>query len=220
MSELRSTRRGYLGIALGTVLIGGALALPASAQASALVDLGAQTWQQGISAGFGLTGPTTVVAAAGTYSAGSNATVEWCSPYAASAIQGAVVNVARAQAASPVVINAGPNADGSGGVSEPDSAIPTGSVGTNLVLNPLGTPCVAARVAQSAAGTSAARQWTVALSDVSLVDEQGPAVSNLRVVGSRDKRLVHRAAYRVLGGHVTTSSFAGRPAPRSRTARQ
>jgi len=183
MSELSSTRPGRLGAVFGTVLIGGALALPASAQASALVDLGAQTWQQGISAGFGLTGPTTVVAPAGTYSAGSNATFGWCTPYAATAIQGAVVNVSRAQAASPVVISAGPNADGSGGVSDPDSAIPTGSVGTNLVLNPLGSGCVAARVAQSAGGTSAARQWTVALSDVSLVDEQGPAVTGLRVVG-------------------------------------
>ena len=170
-------------LAAAAVLGAVALAAPAIAQASAVVDLGPQPWAQSISAGFGISAATTIVAPAGTYSAGSNATFDWCTPYAASAIQGAVINVARAQAASPVVISAGPNADGSGGVSDPDSAIPTGSVGTNLVLNPLGSGCVSARVAQSAAGTSAARQWTVALSDVSLVDEQGPAVSGLQVAG-------------------------------------
>jgi len=182
MMRLRRADRRRTAV-VATTVAACALAVPASAQASAIVDLGAQTWQQGTSAGFGLSGPTTIAAAAGTYSAGSNATVEWCTPYAASAIQSAVVNVARAQAASPVVLSAGPNADGSGGVSAPDSVIPAGAVGTNLVLSPLGSACVAARVAQSAAGTSTARQWTVALADVALVDEQGPSVSDLQVVG-------------------------------------
>jgi hypothetical protein len=165
------------------VFICSGLVLPAYAQASAVVDLGAQAWLGATNAGFVAQGPTTITAAAGTFSAGSAASFSWCTPYAASTIQSAVVNVARGQAASPVVISAGPNPDGSGGLSEADSAIPTGTVGTNLVLSPLGSTCVAARVAQSTAGTSASRQWTVALSDVALVDEQGPSVSNLVVHG-------------------------------------
>jgi hypothetical protein len=165
------------------MFICGGLVLPAYAQASAVVDLGAQAWLGATNAGFVAQSPTTITAAAGTFSAGSGAGFSWCTPYAASTIQSAVVNVARGQAASPVVISAGPNLDGSGGLSEADSAIPTGSVGTNLVLSPLGSACVAARVAQSAAGTSASRQWTVALSDVALVDEQGPSVSDLNVAG-------------------------------------
>jgi hypothetical protein len=182
---MRRTPRSHRRVAIlaGSALIGGSLVLPAYAQASALIDLGAQGWLQGTTTGFGITGPTTIAAAAGTYSAGSSATVGWCSPFAASAIQSAVVHIVRAQAASPVIVSAGPNPDGSGGLSEPDSAIPTGTVGTNLVLSPLGSPCVSARIAQSALGTSASRQWTLALSDVSLVDEQGPSVSNLLVAG-------------------------------------
>ena len=176
-------RRGWRTIALTAAGIG-ALIVPATAQSGALVDLGARSWLGATTAGFAPDGPNTIVAPPGIYSVGSAAGFSWCSPYANSLIQSAVVHVTRAAAASAVTISAGPHTNGSGGLAKTDAEIPAGSVGTNLTLDPLGSVCVGADVRQThAARSTVKRTWTLSLADTVLEDEQGPSVSDLQVHG-------------------------------------
>jgi hypothetical protein len=174
------TRRSHIVIAAA---MAGTVAIPATAMAGVPVDLGPQAWTGSTPSGFATAGPNLVTAAQGTYGVGNGAAYWWCDPYAGSQIEGAVVNAKRGQAASSVVIKAGPTTSGDGGVSLADSnsALATG---TTLLLSNLATQCVGAGVVQSSIGTSGARQWTLGLGNVTLLDEQGPAVSSLELVGS------------------------------------
>jgi len=159
------------------------LAALASAASGALADLGGQAWQSATTSGFAISSPTMITAPAGTYSAGSGAGMSWCSPYDQSSIESAVVTATRNQAASPVALTAGPNPDGSGGTSTPDSALTSGSSGTTVPITANGSACVGAAITQQSIATSPARSWTLKLSDVVLNDLEGPAVSGLTVLG-------------------------------------
>jgi hypothetical protein len=174
----KPARTAMLAAVLGT------LAIPAMATASASVDLGAQAWSGGASGGFALSGATLVSAVAGTYASGSDASFSWCDPYANSSISSAVVNAMRGQAASPVAISVGPSATGAGGLTRSDSQIAAASPGTNLALGGLSTQCIGAAVNQTQTAASGARRWTLALGDVTLNDNQGPAVTNETIRGT------------------------------------
>ena len=171
---IRSPHRRSRSVLLLTAL--GALASPAVAQASAIVDLGPQAWSGAQSNGFSTSAANVVSSVSGTFGIGSTGAFSWCDPYANSAIQSAVVNVVRGQSASPVSVTVGPATDGSGGIATPDSQIATAGPGTNLVLGNASSPCVGAAVTQTQIASSPARRWTLGLADVSLVDEQGPSV--------------------------------------------
>ncbi len=114
----------------------------------------------------------------------------------------------------------GPNSDGSGGASTPTALSRSGPVGTNLVLQSPNSACVTARIFQTSTAASAARTWSAALNDVSLIDEQGPSVSGVEIRGTEANGWFTGPIDGVLDSHPTMSCSGERPECRSPTGRQ